>query len=94
MKHILKLHGIPTSIVSDRNPTFLSSFWQQLFTRLGTKLNISTAYHPQSYDQSERLNQSLKLSFVVYVQSAQRGGLSGWPWSSGGTIPRIILLSN
>jgi hypothetical protein len=47
-KEIVKLHGIPLSIVSDRDPLFISSFWRELFKLQGTKLKMSTAYHPES----------------------------------------------
>ncbi|XP_050908927.1 uncharacterized protein LOC127122669 [Lathyrus oleraceus] len=57
---IVKLHGIPSSIVSDRDPRFTSRFWESLQTALGTKLRLSSAYHPQTDGQTERTIQSLE----------------------------------
>ena len=57
---IVRLHGIPISIVSDRDPRFTSVFWKSLHKALGTKLNFSTAYHPQTDGQSERVIQILE----------------------------------
>ena len=48
MGNIYKLHGLPSSIVSDRDKLFTSAFWQELFKVMGTKLEISTAYHFQT----------------------------------------------
>jgi len=46
MDTIFKLHGMPKMIISDRDPTFTSHFWQELFKMQGTHLNMSSAYHP------------------------------------------------
>jgi len=48
IEHIVRLHGIPSSIVSDRDPRFTSMFWESLQAALGTKLRLSSAYHPQT----------------------------------------------
>jgi len=60
LRNIFKLHGLPDDIVSDRGPQFASSFWRRLLELLGTKLNLSTAFHPQSDGQTERVNQVLE----------------------------------
>ena len=67
MKDIFKLYGLPKAIVSDRDPKFTSSFWKGLFADLGTKLNFSTAYHPQTDVQTERVNQVLEDMLRMYV---------------------------
>jgi hypothetical protein len=60
MSNILKLHGIPTTIISDRDPIFTSSFWKELFQLQMTSIAISSTYHPQSDSQTEALNKCLE----------------------------------
>jgi len=57
---VVTLHGIPLTIVSDRGSVFVSHFWEQLQKCLGTCLLRSSAYHPQTDDQTERVNQVLE----------------------------------
>lgn len=54
------MHGVPKKIVSDRGSQFISKFWQKLQEELGTRLNFSTAYHPKTDGQTERVNQILE----------------------------------
>ncbi|KAJ3703272.1 hypothetical protein LUZ61_006977 [Rhynchospora tenuis] len=60
LDNVYKLHGLPQNLVSDRDPLFTSAFWRELMTKIGVQLNLSTAYHPQSDGQTERLNQCLE----------------------------------
>jgi hypothetical protein len=57
---ILRLHGVPKTIVSDRGPQFVSKFWEELHKSLGNKLLHSSAYHPQTSGQTKRVNQILE----------------------------------
>lgn len=58
LQSIFKLYGFPKTIVSDRDPIFLSSFWKSIFSLQGTTLNYGFAYHSQSDGQTEALNKS------------------------------------
>jgi len=73
--HIYPDWGLPHSIISDRDPKFLSQFWKQLFQRAGTKLLVSTAYHPQSDGQSEKTNQTVEIILRHYIAAHQKD----WP---------------
>ena len=60
MKRIVSLHSVPKKIVSDRGTQFTSHFWKQLHESLGTRLEFSTTFHPQTDGQTERVNQILE----------------------------------
>ena len=67
--HIFRLHGLPSVIVSDRAPRFTGNFWKSLNKILGVKLAMSTAFHPQTDGQTERMNRTLESilrNFVNY----------------------------
>ena len=67
IREIVRLHGIPISIISDRDPRFTSRFWGKLQEALGTRLNFSTAFHPQTDGQSERVIKVLEDMLRSYV---------------------------
>ncbi|GJR70718.1 reverse transcriptase domain-containing protein [Tanacetum coccineum] len=60
LKEVVTRHGVPVSIICDHDPRFASNFWRSLQNALGTNLDISTAYHPQTDGQSERTIQTLE----------------------------------
>ena len=65
-KEIFRHHGLPMSLVSDRDPRFTSDFWKALFEKLQVKLSMSTADHPQSNGQTERANGSIVQMLRAY----------------------------
>jgi hypothetical protein len=66
-RDVVRHHGVPTSLISDRDPRFTSNFWRALWSLLGTRLRMSTAYHPQSDGQTERANRTLEETLRAYV---------------------------
>ena len=68
---VVRHHGIPSSIISDRDPRFTSTFWQSLWKLLGTKLAMSTAYHPRTDGQTERANRTIEQMLRFYVNRRQ-----------------------
>ncbi|GJV19917.1 putative reverse transcriptase domain-containing protein [Tanacetum coccineum] len=60
LKEVVTMHGIPLSIICNRDPRFASNFWRSLQNALGTSLDMSIAYHPQTNGQSERTIQTLE----------------------------------
>lgn len=66
---IYRLHGMPKILVSDRDPVFTSKFWRCVFQATGTQLRLSTAYHPETDGQTERVNQSIECYLRCFISS-------------------------
>ena len=71
IEHVYKLYGLPASIISDRDRKFDNHFWRAVFNKLETTLNLSTADHPQTDGQTERVNQVLEDMLRAYVSKKQ-----------------------
>ncbi|KAF7807841.1 Transposon Tf2-2 polyprotein [Senna tora] len=71
-KHVVKYWGLPKTIVSDRDTRFTGRFWMELFKILGSELNFSTSFHPQTDGQTERVNALLELYLRHYVSANQK----------------------
>ncbi|MBW0562579.1 hypothetical protein O181_102294, partial [Austropuccinia psidii MF-1] len=71
IKNILSKNGLPSSIVSDRGSLFVSSFWTNLCQQLKISRDLSTAYHPETDGQTERVNQILEQYLQMYVSYHQ-----------------------
>ena len=74
--HVYRLHGVPRVSVSDRDPRFISAFWQALWRRLNTKLNMSTARRPQTDGLTERVNETMQSLLRCVCAEA------GYDWAS------------
>ena len=71
--HVFKHHGVPEDIITDRGSVFASHFWSELMRLIGTRHSMSTAWHPQSDGQTERVNRVLEDMLRHYVGSLRHG---------------------
>lgn len=85
VREIVRLHGMPSTIVSDRDRVFISTFWQELFRLQGTKLAMSSAYHPESDGQTEVTNRTLEMYLRCFTLDQPK------KWAVFHTLGRICL---
>ncbi|KAI3365127.1 hypothetical protein L3Q82_010108, partial [Scortum barcoo] len=71
INHVFRIHGLPTDIVSDRGPQFVSVFWKEFCRLLGATVSLSSGYHPESNGQTERMNQELETCLRCLVAQNQ-----------------------
>ncbi|GMI70628.1 hypothetical protein HRI_000732100 [Hibiscus trionum] len=77
LENIFKLHGMPSYIVYDRDKVFMSMFWKEMFRKLGVTITPSTAYHPDTDGQTERLNKCLE-SYLRCMTGERPKEWAGW----------------
>lgn len=81
IREIVRLHGVPLSIVSDRGKVFISVFWEELFKWQGTALKRSSSYHPQTEGQTEVTKRSVEMNLRFFT-GAKLSDWSKWlPWA-------------
>ncbi|GKA02566.1 putative reverse transcriptase domain-containing protein [Tanacetum coccineum] len=94
LKEVVSRHEVPVSIISDRDSRFTSHFWQSLQKALGTRLDMCTAYHPQTDGQSERTIQMLEDMLRACVIDFGKGWDRHLPLDEVGdsrlTVPKIV----
>ena len=71
LQNVWKYHGTPKQVISDRGPQFVSRFLKEMFKKLGIKGSLSTAYHPQTDGQTERVNQELEQYLRIFSNYRQ-----------------------
>lgn len=81
VKEIVRLHGFPNSIISDRDKLFMSIFWRELFRLHATSLKRSTAYHPQTDGQTEVVNKTLETYLRCFINGQPKKWMSWLHWA-------------
>jgi hypothetical protein len=85
---IVRLHGIPQSMVSDRDSVFTSAFWKELMRLIGTKLHMTSAFHPQSDGQTEAANKVIDMYLRCFTGDRPVSGYVGYRGRSTSTTRR------
>jgi len=80
-QEIVRLHGLPSSIVSDSDPVFTSAFWKELFSLSGVKLQFTSAFHPQADGQSEATNKIIAMYLRCLTGDHPRQWIRWLPWA-------------
>ncbi|KAL0154206.1 hypothetical protein M9458_050460, partial [Cirrhinus mrigala] len=81
LEHVVRLHGFPQDIVSDRGPQFTAKFWQAFCRLVGTTSSLSSGFHPQTNGQTERANQQLERFLRCFASEHQRSWASYLVWA-------------
>ncbi|KAI2663491.1 Transposon Tf2-6 polyprotein [Labeo rohita] len=81
LEHVVRLHGFPQDIVSDRGPQFTAKFWQAFCCLVGTTSSLSSGFHPQTNGQTERANQQLERFLRCFASEHQRSWASYLVWA-------------
>ncbi len=85
--HVFKIHGLPSDIVSDREPQFTSQFWREFCRQIGASPSLSSGFHPQTNGQAERTNQILGRMLRSLTSRTPRRGPTNCP---GPSMPIIL----
>jgi len=96
LKDVVRLHGLPSDIVSDRGTIFVSQFWTTLMKSMGIQQKLSSSYHPQTDGQTERVNQCVEQYIRCYSDYLQQNWLSNLPlaeYSYNSTFHSAIQMS-
>ena len=80
IQHVVRLHGLPKEILSDRGPQFISAIWHTVWKELGVKAQLTSGYHPQSNGQCERANQSVESCLRCLCHERPTRWVEELPW--------------